>query len=296
MSKMVVGVAILLFLLPALTFAAAPPAPERMQIQVTPERSLALDAFRPAAPDGPPRAAIVLFHGGGWTVGEASWIYPTARLLAEQGMVAFSVDYRLANQGNVTPFDSVADARAAVRWVRAHAADLGVDPKRIAAGGISAGGHLAAVTALLDEPSSAEGSSRPDLLVLWSAALAVGNDGWFTRLAGGRVQAQTLSPDRLVRTGLPPTIVLQGAEDSVTPASGATRFCAAMKQAGNICDLHVYPGVGHLFTRNLKQQETPDYKAIDEKIDADADKQAIQFMRQHGFIPVKGKQASVANF
>lgn len=218
-----------------------------------------------------PRAAIVLFHGGGWTVGEARWIEPTARLMAEAGLVA------------VTPYDSVADARAALRWVRRDAAELGVDPKRIAAGGISAGGHLAAATAVFDEPSGDEVSARPDALVLWSAAVAVGNDGWFGKLSGGPARAAALSPDRHVRSGLPPTVMLQGAEDSVTPAAGAERFCARMRASGNRCELTVYPGVGHLFTRNLRKQEEPDYKAIDLRIDADADHKAVAFLREIGF-------------
>lgn len=239
--------------------------------------------FEPQAGNAP-HAAIVLFHGGGWSVGEASWIYPTARLLMEQGMVAVSVEYRLSDQKTITPFDAVADARAAIRWVRAHAEELGVDPARVAAGGISAGGHLAASTAVFDEPGGASPSARPDLLVFWSPAVAVGNDGWFAKLSGGRAQAAALSPDRHVRAGLPPAILLQGAEDSVTPAAGAIRFCGRMRQVGSLCELVVYPGVGHLFTRNLQQQEEPDYKAIDLAIDADADNQAIAFLQQHGFI------------
>lgn len=273
-----------MFCLVALSAHAADRMPPKQHfIDMAQDQRLRLDVFEPQAGDAP-RAAIVLFHGGGWSVGEASWIHPTARLLVEQGMVAVSVEYRLSDQKTVTPFDAVADARAAVRWVRANAAALGVDPARVAAGGISAGGHLAAATAVFDEPGGAPPSARPDLLVLWSPAVAVGTDGWFTRLSGGAAQAAALSPDRHVRAGLPPTILLQGAEDSVTPAAGATRFCERMRQAGNICELVVYPGVGHLFTRNLRQQEEPDYKAIDMEIDADADRRAIGFLQQHGFI------------
>lgn len=245
---------------------------------------LRADIFEPQQDAVSPRAAIVLLHGGGWSEGEAAWIHPTARLLAGRGMVAIAIEYRLSNQRDVTPFDAVSDARSAVRWVRRNAARLGVDPGRIAAGGISAGGHLAAASAVFDEPGGGEVPARPDLLVLWSPALAVATDAWFGKLSGGRAQAASLSPDRHVRAGLPPTVVLQGAEDSVTPAIGAERFCTRMRAVGNICELTVYPGVGHLFTRNLQQQEMPDYKAIDLKIDADADEKAIVFLRQHGFI------------
>lgn len=277
-------VALLFYLAANAALAAEPAPPAQRFVDMDTGQRLRLDLFG-TQPDGKaPRAAIVLFHGGGWSMGEASWIYPTARLLAEQGLVAVSVEYRLSDQETVTPFDAVADARAAIRWVRANAATLGVDPARVAAGGISAGGHLAASTAVFDEPGGAPSSARPDLLVLWSPAVAVADDGWFAKLSGGPAQAAALSPDRHVRAGLPPTILLQGEEDSVTPAKGAARFCERMRDAGNSCELVLYPGVGHLFTRNLQQQENPDYKAIDLEIDADADRKAIAFLQQHGFI------------
>lgn len=260
---------------------APPPAVETMEGGAG--QPLHLLVYAPASTMEAPRAAIVLFHGGGWTVGEARWIEPTARLMADAGLVAVAVEYRLADQVDVTPYDSVADARAAMRWVRRNARRLGIDPGRIAAGGISAGGHLAASTAVFDEPFGDEVSARPDALVLWSAAVAVGGDGWFAKLSGGRARAAALSPDLHVRAGLPPTVMLQGAEDSVTPAVGARAFCRRMQTSGNRCELTVYPGVGHLFTRNLQQQETPDYKAIDLQVDADADRKAVAFLRDIGF-------------
>lgn len=229
-------------------------------------------------------AAIVLFHGGGWTVGEAAWVEPTARLMQRAGLVVVSVEYRLADQdAALTPYDSVADARAAMRWMRRNALRFGVDPARIAAGGISAGAHLAAATAVFDEPFGDEVSARPDALVLWSPALAVSGDGWFGKLAGGAARAAALSPDLHVRAGLPPAVVLQGELDSVTPANGARNFCAHMQAVGNRCELTIYPGVGHLFTRNLQQQENPDYKAIDLQVDAEADRVALAFLQALGF-------------
>lgn len=235
-------------------------------------------------PEAVPSAAIVLFHGGGWTAGEARWIEPTARLMQDAGLLAVSVEYRLADpKTGVTPYDSVADARAALRWVRRNAKRLGIDPGRIAAGGISAGGHIAAATAVFDEPFGDVVSARPDALVLWSPALAVAGDGWFGKLSGGAARAAALSPDLYVRVGLPPAVVLQGEQDSVTPVEGARRFCNRMQAVGNRCELTVYPGVGHLFTRNLQQQENPDYDAIDLQVDAAADQVALAFLRTLGF-------------
>ncbi|MCW4454210.1 alpha/beta hydrolase [Flavobacterium sp. MXW15] len=260
---------------------SAAPAIER--IEGGDGQPMAVHVFAPPQPAKAPRAAIVLFHGGGWTVGEASWIHGTARLLAEAGMVAVSVEYRLSNRDDVTPFDAVADARAAIRWVRREATRLGVDPGRVAAGGISAGGHLAAATAVFDEPSADAVPARPDALVLSSAAVAVAGDGWFRRLAGGAAQAAALSPDRYVRHGMPPTILLQGEEDSVTPAAGARDFCDSLRRVGTTCELHLYPGVGHLFTRNLAQQEEPDYSALDADIRAQGNAAVVAFLRGLGF-------------
>lgn len=264
--------------------AAATPAPMIETIPGGAGQPMEVHVFAPASTTPSPRAAIVLFHGGGWTMGDATWIQRLAALLAAEGMVAVSVGYRLSDQAEITPFDAVADARAAIRWVRRNAAQLEIDPDRVAAGGVSAGGHLAAAAATFDEPSGDEVSARPDLLVLSSPAVAVADSGWFRRLSGGVAQAAALSPDRHVRHGMPPAIVLQGAEDSVTPAAGAEAFCAQMRRAHSTCELHVYAGVGHLFTRNLAQQEAPDYTAIDLAVRAQADAAIIAFLRDLEFI------------
>ncbi|WP_372015877.1 alpha/beta hydrolase [Pseudoxanthomonas sp. 10H] len=264
--------------------AMAAPGPRIESIPGGAGQPMQVHVFAPRA--SAPRAAIVLFHGGGWAFGDASWIHGTARWLAEAGMVAVSVEYRLSDPGGggSTPFDAVADARAAIRWVRQEAARLGVDPGRIAAGGVSAGAHLAAATAAFDEPFGGEVSARPDLLVLWSPAVSVAGSGWFRRLAGGVAQAASLSPDLHVHRDMPPAILLQGAEDTVTRAAGAERFCARMRQSHVTCELHVYPGVGHLFTRNLTRQEDPDHAAIDRAVGARADAEALEFLRGMGFI------------
>ena len=90
------------------------------------------------------RPAIVLFFGGGWVGGTPKQFQPHAKYLASRGMVAFCAEYRTKKRGDATPFDCEADGREAVRWVRANANDWGIDPRRIAAGGGSAGGHVAA--------------------------------------------------------------------------------------------------------------------------------------------------------
>ena len=195
------------------------------------------------------RAAIVLFHGGGWTMGEAEWAFSRARHYAGRGMVAVAAQYRLSDQDSVTPIEAMADARAVIRWMRVRADSLDIDPQRIAAYGWSAGGHLAACAAIFEDGSAAGGiSSVPNALVLVSPAVSLASDTWFQRLLGKRTDAREASPDEHVRKGMPPALVLQGSIDTVTPLAGAKRFCERMRAAGNICELQVYEGFGHLFT------------------------------------------------
>lgn len=233
------------------------------------------------------RPALVLFHGGGWSEGEASWMDGVADQYAQLGFVTVSVEYRLSKDGN-TPFDAVADARNAIRWVRREAGRLGVNPEKVAALGTSAGAHLAVSAAIFDEPSGDSYSSVPNALVLRSPAISVEESSWFRKLSGGTSQAAALSPVLHIRPGLPPMLLLQGGEDNITLASDAARFCQRMEEKGNVCRLKVYPGVGHLFTRNLANQEVPDYEAIDREVSGNASEAGVQFLRQLGFVGAAG--------
>lgn len=105
-------------------------------------------AVRIYRPHDASRAALVYFHGGGWVIGSLEEADGACRILANRGrVVVVSVDYRLAPE---TKFPGpVEDAYAAVRWTTDNAADLGVDPARVAVGGSSAGGNLAAAAALV---------------------------------------------------------------------------------------------------------------------------------------------------
>ncbi len=224
--------------------------------------------FEPAASQRP-RGAIVLLHGGGWVAGDATWVYPRARRFAELGLVAVAVDYRLGN-----PRLATADARSAIRWLRTGA--LNIDPNRIAAYGVSAGGQLSVSAAQGDDAVA-----RPNAIVLVSPALDLERDGWFARLAGVEAALQ-LSPLSNVRAGQPPMLILQGDVDSETPLPGAQRFCSAMREAGNACTLKVYQGYGHLFTpAGINDRETPQ---PDPAISATAAAFGEAFLRQQGFM------------
>ena len=96
------------------------------------------------------RPAVVFFFGGGWTSGTPQQFAPHGSYLARRGLVAISAEYRVKRRGDATPFDCVSDGKSAIRWVRAHANELGIDANRIAAAGGSAGGHVAACTSFID--------------------------------------------------------------------------------------------------------------------------------------------------
>jgi acetyl esterase len=214
--------------------------------------------------------AILLFHGGGWVAGSPDWVFTAARRFATLGFVAIPIQYRLSTD-RVSPIDAVADVCAAFQWARRLADSLGVDPKRVAAYGVSAGGHLAALAATVGcgVAEGEYGVGGPDALVLWSPAVDVSADGHFKRLLGDRATVAEYSPVEHVRARMPPVSIVQGDRDNLTPLSGARRFCESVIASGSRCDLHVYQAVGHLLTRNLANQEDnfdPDPVARDDGI------------------------------
>ena len=239
--------------------------------------------FAPAARRaGERRAAVVVFHGGGWADGEPAWAFERARHFAGLGLIGIAAQYRLSDQKTVTPVEAMADARAVIGWMRTHAGELGIDPARIAADGWSAGAHLAASAAIFSNAAAGQTSTAPNALILVSPAVSLEADSWFQRLVGPRGNARDFSPDEHVRAGLPPTIILQGSEDTVTPLAGVQRFCDRMKAAGNTCELHVYDGFGHLFTpAGIPDNGQPKPDAATR---ADALAKADRFLRTLGYI------------
>ncbi len=96
------------------------------------------------------RSAIVFFFGGGWVGGTPEQFRKQSQYFASRGLVGIRVEYRtMPKDGKGPPTVCCADAKSAMRYVRSHAAELGIDPQRIAASGGSAGGHLAAFTSMV---------------------------------------------------------------------------------------------------------------------------------------------------
>ena len=252
--------------------------------------NLTAHLFRPVGNNPPtPRPAIVLFHGGGWSAGSPEWVYDAAKRYAGYGAVAVAAEYRLSDQKSITPLDAMADARDIVRWMRRNAAGLGIQPDRIAVYGVSAGGHLAASLATFDDRATDQPSPVPNAMVLISPAVSLAHDGWFQKILAGRASAADVSPDDHVDDDhldnvLPPTAIFVGGADTLTPAVGAKRYCDRVNERGGHCEIHVYPGVGHLFTRKLDNQE--DDFDPDPKVVLDARQKGDQFLAERGFLNI----------
>jgi len=210
--------------------------------------SLVMHVFRPTS-GGTARPAVLLFHGGGFVWGGADATDGSARDYAARGVVAFSVEYRLADHKAITPIDQVEDTFDAIRWVRKHASEFGIDPARLILHGVSAGGYLAAMAA-----GSKDDGVRPTALVLWSPGIGPGDDPYFDGLFIGKARGADWSPYKFIRAPMPAMIIISGALDSVTFNADARRYCALVTQARGRCDLETWPNLGHLLSRKLAAQ------------------------------------------
>jgi acetyl esterase/lipase len=228
------------------------------------------------------RPAIVFFFGGGWTGGSPGQFEQQCKYLASRGMVAITADYRVASRHNVKAISCVADAKSAIRFVRQNAAELGIDPDRIAAAGGSAGGHLAACTGViagLDEPGEDTSiSSVPNALVLFNPALVLAPVEGVGEVAPAKknradfadrmgTDPEKLSPYHHVKKGAPPTIIFHGRADSTVPFASAAALNKAMEKAGNRCTLVGYDGQAHGFFnygRGDGEYYTTTVRAMDE--------------------------------
>ncbi len=197
-------------------------------------------------------SALAFFHPGGWTMGEPAWGYDICRHYATLGMVAVSFQYRLASIGGYSPVDAISDARSAIRWIRRHKDEFNIDSDRVVAGGISAGAHLAACTAIIqgyDDPGDDPVISPvPNALALQSACLNTVIVDEFMHLLQGRDIPDKCSPAHHIRPGLPPMCLIHGTADDLVPFISVEEFTEKMLEAGNRCELHPFEGTDHFFS------------------------------------------------
>jgi len=228
------------------------------------------------------RPAVVFFFGGGWNGGSPTQFEPHCKHLASKGIIGVTAEYRVKSRHKTTPDKCVEDGKSAVRWLRANAGKLGIDPERLAAGGGSAGGHVAAATGncLGFEVGDTKVSSKPDALFLFNPVYNNGPEkgGW----GHARVKDywQKISPAHNIRKGAPPTIVFLGTKDPLIPVSVAENYEKEMKKVGSTCVTHLYEGRPHGFF-NENKGGGKDYRDTLVKVDA--------FLAELGWLDADGK-------
>lgn len=195
------------------------------------------------------RPAILFFFGGGWSSGSHTQFTAQADYFASRGLVAASADYRIASIHKTKPDKCVEDAKSAMRYLRGNAAKLGIDPDRIIAAGGSAGGHLAACTATIEDFNAESDdmaiSAKPNALILYNPALNI------DELAAARGQseriaeAEKITPNRFLTASTPPTAIFFGTEDSLI--EGAHKYKEKAQGLGVRVELWTAAGQPHGF-------------------------------------------------
>jgi acetyl esterase/lipase len=225
-------------------------------------RELLLNVLRPLDRGDPVLPGVIYVHGGGWAVGHRT--DTPNDLLAIRGFVTISISYRFS-QDAVFPA-ALHDVKAAIRWVRANASDLGIDPdgnrNRIGIWGHSSGGHLASMAALTGDLAEMEGEvGVPDISSAVQAAVPIAGPSWFMaedmygddaveRLLGVH-QAKDpelgryASPAGHVHAGAPPFLIVHGEADTVVPLSQSQLLYERLRDAGVESESIVVPGAGH---------------------------------------------------
>ncbi|GEP41655.1 alpha/beta hydrolase [Brevifollis gellanilyticus] len=192
--------------------------------KTTPQGELKLHVFSPSGEvqAAVQRPCVVFFFGGGWKNGTFKQFVPQAEYLATRGIVAACADYRILNQHKTLPDKAVEDAKSAIRWVRGHAVELGIDPNKVIASGGSAGGHLAACTALVSaydaESDDKSISAKPNAMVLFNPALNI-STLYKERVTGEALMtlemAEAITPNSFLSKDTPPAIIFFGTADKL---------------------------------------------------------------------------------
>ena len=221
-----------------------------------------------SAPPPKGRPALLFMHGGAWMIGSKTFQgLPMLQHFAALGWVCFSINYRLSPRATFP--DHIIDVKRAIAWVRAHAAEHGVDPGFVVVSGNSAGGHLASLAALTpNEASLQPGFEDADtsLAACFSFYgvydLADQFAHWHNRglqslleryvmkarLADARARFVAASPLSHVGPQAPPFLVVHGDRDSIVPVAEARAFVAALRRATAAACVYIeVPGAQHAF-------------------------------------------------
>ncbi|HVM61287.1 MAG TPA: alginate lyase family protein [Verrucomicrobiae bacterium] len=204
------------------------------------------------------RPALVFFFGGGWTHGTPENSASYAKWAATLGLVGIAPDYRTRDRFGTSPLESVADGRAALRWIEDHADKLGVDPARIVVGGSSAGGHVALWTAIAHTPPGSDTNEAPRIkplaLILVSPVSDTAPPIGYTPKRFGE-NAEALSPIRQLDPKMPPVLVFHGDADTTVTNAQSIALHDKLVATSNVCEFVSVPGGHHGF-----QSQLPEWK------------------------------------
>lgn len=222
-------------------------------------RDLRCDLYVPPGEESG-RGAVLLVHGGGWRQGDKTQLRGYGLRIARSGYLCVATEYRLVGE---SPWPAqIQDVKAALRWMRANAAELGIDPGRIALQGHSAGAHLVLVAAGTPNAPEYEGDGgNPGVDTTVDAVIAAYPPTRFhfgERLHGGvpiealsdeptAELAESASPLNLAGPGFPPTMMFHGSEDKVVPVSAAFVMYEALVNHKVPTELHIFAEAVHGF-------------------------------------------------
>ena len=265
---------------PAITPVSLPGAETFIYREGKPD-PMRLHVFKPNDwKTGDRRPALVFFFGGGWTKGTPERAASYAKWVATLGMVGVAPDYRTHDRFGTSPLESVADGRAALRWVQDHGAELGIDPRRIVVGGSSAGGHVALWTAIEHTPPGSNAKeaprTKPFALVLVSPVSDTSSATGYTPKRFGE-NTDALSPVHQLDATMPPVLVFHGDADPTVTNRQSIVLEQKLTASGNVCQRINVPGGGHGF-----QTQFPEWKEKSRAL-------MVEFLTQQGVLPVAAK-------
>ena len=230
--------------------------------------ALKLHIFEPDGKDSDAAVpALLLFHGGAWQYGHPRQFYPQCQHFSQRGLTCISAQYRIESDHGTDPRAAIQDARAALAYLHRHAQTLGIDAQRIAVGGGSAGGHLAAslgvTLPLPGETADTAPAIRPAALVLYNPMLDLAPCRPDHHLVAA--YWQDISPMHHIDAKVPPTLILLGTADPEVPVPTARAYCKAMQGLGATCELELYQGARHGFF-NQRVEEGRYFRATNERV------------------------------